>query len=118
MTREEIITRVLAGMAILAMLAVPFLMPFLFPRFRRWVKRGLEGDNEKLDLDELKELMRFVATALCLIYIGFIIFTEYAFGTEYGWELPFYLFAVVMGVNANRLVDVVARMKTGGKAHG
>lgn len=109
MIDKELTYRVVVGFVILVIMSVPFLGPLAFPKFRHWIKEGIEGDNERLDADEIAIMMKFFVTGLCTALLGFMIFTIFAFDTRYPWELMLYTFLVILQADGNKIISIIHR---------
>ena len=104
---EGNINKVIIGAMIFAGMCIPFFFPFLFPKFRNWIKQGFEGDNKKLDLDELKEVLKGATVFFFSIWLGFIVFTMFAFDSHYDWWLITYIFLGILGAETGEIVNLL-----------
>jgi len=106
MPNNDLITRAIIGFLTLVMASVPFLVPLLFPKFRAWIREGIEGDNEKLDLGEIKELSKLIVTVFGMVILVFIIFTRYLFDISYPDSWIIYVILVILGTQSEDIITL------------
>lgn len=73
--------------AILATILVfPILYMLLNKTARIWLKVGIEGENNRLDLNEIWEMIYMYMSIGCYLLFVFMIVNKTVFGIAYTWE--------------------------------
>ena len=78
-------------------MSVPFWLLVVNPKSRLWLKSGIEGDNRKLDIDEIQLMIKFIIMSVCLVLLSFMVFTTGLLDAKYPTESWFIVAAVTVG---------------------
>lgn len=108
---EGNINKVIIGALIFIGICIPFLSIFAIKKFRNYIKAGYEGDNNKLELNELKEMINGVKTIYFEIIFFFLVFTTFAFNQQYDWWMTLYTFLGILGAETSEIVKIIKNFK-------
>lgn len=67
---------------------------------RRWLKTGIEGENERLDMHEIKEVVQLGMCIFSFLIFAMMIIAKTLVGREYSIEEYTFAFLGTLGSNA------------------
>lgn len=91
--------KIFLTLCLLTVLVIPIITMILIPRSRAWLKGGIEGANQRLDLNEIWEMIyMFMAIGSFLVLVYMIVNKTHG-GVMYSWQEYSLMFLGTAGSN-------------------
>ena len=96
---------------IIVIIALPFTLIMVSKTFRLWLKSGIEGENERLDLDEIVKMSAIFVTLGSFLLLAYMVITHGLNGTEWPIEYLIFITAVSAGADATLIATIFSKLK-------
>ena len=91
---------------------LPIIVLFLIRGFRMFYARGIEGEDNILQLHEIDRMVQHLVTFISIAALLFIMFCQLIFGSNFSEELIYGFLAVILGMEAKDFVSYMIARKT------
>lgn len=83
----------------------------IFPGFRAWIKSGIEGDDDRLQGQEIRDLLSLFVTAVMAGLLVFIVFSIFIYGTVYPLEIVIAICTVIIQGGKDGFIQLLQKLK-------
>jgi hypothetical protein len=102
---------------VLCLFIIPPVLTLIRKSSRLWVKSGIEGSNEKLDLTEIWEMI-YMFLVICFFWLlAYMIINKTLNGTEYTREEYLIVFSGTLGSNTASVLITYFKKKSESNNH-